>query len=148
MSRIIGETLPTEAAELFDKEITTAVVSTVTEDGTPHAMPVHLLVAKDSKTICMALVKGHKTVENIKTNGLVFITVMDGPDIAMGIKGTAQVIREPMAGNAAMSMIEVIIEEVKSDTTPTGIVEQGVRMKHRSDKTAAFFRAMFDELKA
>lgn len=51
-----------------------------------------------------------------------------------------------MEGNPAMCMIEFKVEEVKSDTTPTVIVTEGVRSKHRTEKTESFFRSMFDEL--
>lgn len=146
MSKILGDTLPPEVVELFNKELTTVIVSTITPEGFPHAMPVHLLAAPDGKTVRMALVKAHQTTANIKDNGKAFITVLDGPDLAMGIKGTARVVREPMEGNAAMCMVEFKVEQVKSDTTPTVIVTEGVRTKHRSQKTAEFFRVMFDEL--
>lgn len=146
MSKIIGDTLPQEVVELFNKELTTVVVTTITPEGFPHAMPVHLLAAPDNKTVRMALVKAHQTTANIKDNGKAFITILEGPDLAMGIKGTARVAKEPMEGNAAMCMIEFKVEQIKSDTTPTVIVMEGVRTKHRSTKTADFFRVMFDEL--
>lgn len=146
MSKIIGESLPVEVVELFNKELTTVVVSTITSEGLPHAMPVHLLAAPNDKTIRMALVKGHQTVANIKDNGKVFISILEGTDLAMGIRGSAKVVREPMEGNPAMCMVEINVEQIKSDTTPTAIVTDGVRIKHRSDKTATFFRDMFDEL--
>ncbi len=146
MSKIIGDCLPQVVIDLFDREITTAVLSTITEDGNPHAMPVHLLKALDENTIRFALVKNHQTTLNIKHNGKVILTVLDGHDIALGIKGDAKVVKEPMDGNKAMVLVEMIVSEIKSDTTPTVIVTSGVRAEHRTDKTAAFFRAMFDEL--
>lgn len=146
MSKIIGDSLPPEVVDLFNKELTTVIVSTVTEDGVPHAMPVHLLAAPNDKTIRMSLVKGHQTVANIKNNGQAFITVLEATDLAMGIRGTAKVVREPMNNNPAMCMVEFKVEQIKSDTTPTVIVTQGVRTQHRTEKTANFFRTNFDEL--
>lgn len=135
-----------ELVQLFNKELTTIILSTVTSEGFPHAMSVHLISAPDDKTVRMALASKHKTTENIKDNGKAFITVLEGTDIAVSMKGAAKVIREPMEGNSAMAMIEFKVEEIKSDTTPTVIVTDGVRSKHRTDKTKDFFRAMFDEL--
>ena len=146
MSKIIGNTLPKEVVELFNKELTTVILSTVTEEGVPHAMPVHLMVAPDDKTIRLALMKAHKTTENTKLNSKAFITVLEGTDIAIGLKGSAKVTREPMEGNAAMCMVEFNVEEIKSDSTPTVIVRNGVRSEHRTEKTKNFFRVMFDEL--
>lgn len=146
MSKIIGDSMPQELVEVLNKELTTVVLSTITENGLPHSMPVHLAAAPNDKTIRMALVKSHQTTANIKNNSKAFISVLEGPDIALGIRGTASVVKEPMEGNPAMCMIEFKVEEIKSDTTPTAIVSEGVRIQHRSDKTKDFFRGMFDEL--
>lgn len=146
MSKILGNTLPQEVKDLFNREETSVVLSTITPEGYPHAMPVHLLCAPDDKTILIALVKNHQTTLNIKDNGKAMITALDGEDIAVGIKGKACVAKEPMDANKAMALIEFEVTEVKSDTTPTVIVTQGVRFKHRSEKTSDFFRMCFDEL--
>ena len=146
MSKILDNTLPAEVIDLFNKELTTAIISTVTEDGFPHAMPVHLMFAPDHSTIRLALMCVHKTVANIKNNSKAFITILEGPDIALGIKGSAKVIREPMNNSSAMCMVEFKVEEIKSDTTPTVIVVEGIRNVHRTEKTKPFFRGMFDEL--
>ena len=146
MSKILGNTLPPEVKDLFNQESTTVVLSTVTSEGYPHAMPVHLLCAPDEKTILISLVKNHQTTLNIKDNGKVMITVLEGEDIAVGIKGTAKITKEPMETNKAIVAIEIEVTEVKSDTTPTVIVTDSVSFKHRSEKTAAFFRTCFDEL--
>lgn len=146
LSKILGDCMSQQIVELFNKELTTVLLSTVTEEGFPHAMPVHLVAAPDNKTIRMALVGKHQTTANIKNNGKAFITVLEGPDIAVGIKGIAKVAREPMEGNDAMCMIEFRVKEIKSDTTPTVIVTDGIRSKHRTEKIEGFFRIMFDEL--
>lgn len=146
MSKILGDKLPHNVRDLFNQETTSVVLSTVTSQGYPHAMPVHLLCAPDEKTVLMALVKNHQTTVNIRDNGKAMLTVLDGEDIAVGIKGTAAVVKEPMDANKAMVAVEFKVEEIKSDTTPTVVVTQGVRFDHRSNKTAEFFRTCFDEL--
>jgi hypothetical protein len=146
MSKVLGTSMSKEVVELFNRELTTTILSTITNEGFPHAMPVHLMGAPDDTTIRMALMSLHKTTENIKHNGKAIITVLEGSDIALSIKGNAKIVREPMEGNSAMCMVEFKVEEVKSDTTPTVMVTQGVRSEHRTEKTKQFFRVMFDEL--
>lgn len=146
MSKILGTTLTPDLVDLFNKKLTTAIVSTVSEDGYPHAMPVHLLTALDDTTLRLALMKVHKTVDNLKRDNRMFITVLEGPDIAVGIKGTAKIIKDTMEGNSSMSMIQFSVEEIKSDTTPTVIVVQGIHTVHRTKKTEQFFNLMFEEL--
>ncbi|MDO9574296.1 MAG: pyridoxamine 5'-phosphate oxidase family protein [Candidatus Contubernalis sp.] len=146
MSKVIGNHLPTEVVEMLNQGQTTAVLSSVTETGDPHAMPVHLMVAPDEKTIRVALLRNHQTVENLTANGRAFLTLMEGSDMAVGIRCHASLVRDPMKGSKAMCMFQLEVEEVKSDTTPTVIVTEGVKIKHRSPKTTDFFKGMFDEL--
>ena len=146
MSKIIGNSLTQELIGLFNQKLTTVVMATITPEGYPHSMPVHLMAASDNKTIYMALVKAHQTVANIRANGKAAISVLEGPDISLTILGTAKVVKETMAGSSVMCMIEFQVTEIKSDTTPTLIVTEGVRCKHRTEKTAEFFKAMFNEL--
>lgn len=148
MSQILGDSLPEDIMNLLNQEITNVVVSTITDEGFPHAIPIGLITAKDHKTIFMSFMKGHLSLKNIKNNSKTFITVCDGPDLAVGIKGTAQIIKDPMEGNPGMVMIEFKVEEVKSDTTPTASVEQGIRFKFRTERGAHFYRIMMDELKS
>lgn len=148
MSKILGNTLPQEIIDLFDQEVTTVILSTLTAEGHPHALPIGLVYATDNQTIRMGLMKGHLSVENIKNDNRAFISVMDAPDLAVGIKGTAQIVKEPMEASPAMVMVEFKVTEVKSDTTPTAAVVQGLRYQSRTDKGADFLRAMFDEIKA
>lgn len=139
--------MPSEIVDLFNKQITTVIVSSISKEGYPHALPVHLVTAKDNKTLHLALAKAHKTVENIKLNENVFITVVDGNDTALGIRGKAKVIKEPMDGNIAVCMLEVKVEEIKSDTSPTAAVASGIAIKPRNERSEQFVRVMFSELK-
>lgn len=147
MSQILGEILPQDIVNLLNQGITNVVVSTINDKGYPHAIPIGLITPRDSKTILMSFMKGHQSAANIKNNSKAFITVCDGPDLAVGIRGTARVIKEPMDGNQGMSMIEFKVEEVKSDTTPAASVEQGIRIKFRTERGENFYRIIMDELK-
>lgn len=147
MSKVIGNQLTSEIMELLNQGKTTAVLSSVTEQGNPHAMPLHLMVAPDEKTIRVALLRNHQTVENLRADGRAFLTLMEGEDMAYGIQCRAGLVRDPMKGSKAMCMFQLEVEEVKSDTTATVRVTEGVKIKHRSPKTTEFFKGMFDELR-
>lgn len=147
MSKILGKELSNEVVELLNKELTTVILATITDEGFPHSMPVHLVIASNNKTLKMAIVRGHKTSENIRKNNRAVITVIDGPDIAISIKGSAKIAKEYMECNPDMCIAEFIVDEVKSDATPTVIITEGIRGKHRDDSIKGFFRMVFDELK-
>ena len=147
MSKVIGNQMTSEIMELLNQGKTTAVLSSVTEQGNPHAMPLHLMVAPDEKTIRIALLRNHQTVENLTADGRAFLTLMEGEDMAYGIRCRAGLVRDPMKGSKAMCMFHLEVEEVKSDTTATVILIEGVKIKYRSPKSTEFFKGMFDELR-
>ena len=146
MSKVLGNQLPSEVLELLNQGKITAVLSSVTAQGNPHAMPLHLMVAPDEKTIRVALLRNHQTVENLTADGRAFLTLIEGEDMAYGIRCRAELVRDPMKGSKAMCMFRLEVEEVKSDTTATVIVIEGVKIKHRSPKSTEFFKGTFDEL--
>ena len=147
MSNVLGNQLPSEIMELLNQGKTTAVLSSVTEQGNPHAMPLHVMAAPDEKTIRIALLKNHQSTANLTSNGRAFLTLMEGGDMAYGIRCRASLVRDPMKASSAMCMFKLEVEEVKSDTTATVIVLEGIKIKYRSEKATEFFEGMFDELK-
>ncbi|UNC92916.1 pyridoxamine 5'-phosphate oxidase family protein [Candidatus Contubernalis alkaliaceticus] len=147
MSKVLGNYLPSEVVDMLNQGRTTAVLSSLTEQGNPHAMPVHLMAAPNERTIFAALLRNHQTVKNIIVNGRAFLTLMEGSDMAYGIQCGASLIRDPMKASKAMCMLKLEVKEVKSDTTPTVIVVEGIKIKHRSLKTTEFLEAIFDELR-
>jgi len=63
--------------ELFDK-VPTVVLSTVSEDGTPNAVPVGSKKIIDDETILMSDQFFNKTLANMKANPRVGVTFWDG----------------------------------------------------------------------
>jgi flavin reductase (DIM6/NTAB) family NADH-FMN oxidoreductase RutF len=146
MSKIIGKILSPEIMNLINKTKITAVLATVSEDGWPNTAPMHLITAINEIKLRLSIGKMHDTYNNIKHNGRVMINILEKDDTAISIKGKARIVRDPMNGNKSMAMIEIDIVEIKSDTTPTLIVKEGIKTIHRSEKTQNFFNLMFTEL--
>jgi predicted pyridoxine 5'-phosphate oxidase superfamily flavin-nucleotide-binding protein len=63
--------------ELFDK-VPTVVLSTVSEDGTPNAVPVGAKKIIDDETILMSDQFFNKTLANMKANPRVGVTFWEG----------------------------------------------------------------------
>jgi len=145
--RILGSELSREAFNLLNSEITTVVIATVDEDGYPRTAPFHWIVAKDKRTLKVAVNPRHVTYENIKRDGRVMVCVLDQGNIAIGIKGRAQIIKEDMKSVPwLITMVEIKIDEVKSDALAWVPIKQGVRFE-TTQQVKDLDRKAFGELK-
>ena len=88
--------MPQEIFTLLNKEIITVVIATVDEDGSPRSAPFQWLVAKDKRTIRVAINPHHSTFGNIKRDGKVMVCILEEENTAISIKGQAHVIKEKM----------------------------------------------------
>lgn len=146
MSKILGDRLSSEMTALLNAETVNAVLATNSPDGYPHTTPLYLIKVKSPGVMRICLAKAHQAAANLSKDGRLMISVLYDNDAAYSIKGKASIWREAMNGNSYMCAFEVAVEEIKSDTTPTVMVESGVRTKYRSEKTESFFKTMFAEI--
>lgn len=146
MSDLIGEELTPALLDLFNKRITTVVLATVDEDGFPRTAPANFVVAHDRKTVRVALSKNHHTLQNIRRDGRVMVSILDEGDVAVGVRGHARVLRECMDINYSAAVVEISVVHIKNDASPLHLVTQGVRTRYRNEPTVLYFRTMFNEL--
>lgn len=136
-----------EQFQLMQSQGINGVLATTDLEGNPNSAPVHLLWAKDSSTLFLALAIRHQSSENLKTQGRYSLAIMEADDQAFSIQGKAKLIRQPMAANPHMALFKLEVTLVKSDTTPTVKVIQGVQTEKRNDKVDKFFQGCFEEMK-
>lgn len=144
-----GEERLVDLMDLFNEnpnDIVT-VVGTVDEDGNPNTAPVSLIVARDENTLLVTLKRGQTTTKNLERNGRIIIEVVADEDVVLGIRGEAELVKEKMERNEAMSLWKVNIEEIKQDTSPAVIVSRGARSKPRSEAGEEFEEAMIGEMR-
>ena len=145
--KVLGNELPRRAFELLNKEITTVVIATVDEDGYPRTAPFHWIVAKNKKTLRVAVNPHHVTCENIKRNEKVMVCVIDQNNTAIGIKGRAKVIKEAMETVPwHICIVEIEIEQIKSDALQWIPIKHGVRFE-TAKRVKGLMRKAFNELK-
>ena len=148
--KILGSELPDNALELLNKG-TTTIVATVDEDGYPRTAPIGLVGAPDRKTLRLGIASIWETYKNIKRNGKVMVCVIDEGHIAIGVKGRAEVTNDLLGTleipveleefqhlppTVPIPIVEVKIEQVKSDATPflrvvSGIRAEGTEVGHK-----------------
>lgn len=82
--------------------------------------------------------KSRTTTDNLRNNGRLIIEILDKNDLAVGIRGDAEVLKEPMDFNEAMTLWEMEVEEVKLDTSPVAKVLDGITKEPRSERGRKF----------
>ena len=162
MARIVGDRLrvnvgrkPEEAKivdlmQLFNENPNRVIVvaGSVSADGAPNTCPVSLIYARDDQTLLVGLLRNSNTSANLSQNGRVVLQIIGPDDLVMGISGVMRLIKDPMESSAAMAIWEMKVEKVKQDTSPAQRVTQGPAAEYRSEKSEAFGRNAFAELKA
>lgn len=148
ISRKSGEQKILNLVELFNSNPNRiiGVAGTINEDGTPNTAPMSFIFAKDEQTLLIALLNTNTTTQNVRRDGRICIEVLGASDLAVGIKGKAKILKEPMESSSAMVLAEVKVDAVKQDTSPAQIVTQGPASTPRSDKARAFEQGVIAEI--
>ena len=114
MGEVIGKELPPSALN-FIRGGRIAIVATVDKDGIPNTAPFSWLAAVDSHTVRLGINEDVATLDNIRQNGHVSIT-MTAPDLHITFKGTARVIKDSLPeAPIPTAVVEIAVEHVKDD---------------------------------
>lgn len=148
MSDLIGRVLPENLVDLFTHRLITVVVATVDNDGLPHTAPYNQLIAVDAGHLRLAINRQDETFRALRDYGLTMLAVLEEGDIAAGIKGRARILRDKMDTNCNLAVVEIEVEEVKRDNSPTHYVLSGVRTRHRDEPFLLRQRQVMAELRS
>ena len=116
MGRIVGKQLPDVLIHRLRHAGSRPVtVATVDEQGRPNSAPISWIVARDARTLRIAVTHNTETLCNLRQNGHVCITVL-GSGIAMTVTGRGKVVKETMESVPfPTAIIEIDVEGVKDD---------------------------------
>ncbi|MBI3965932.1 MAG: pyridoxamine 5'-phosphate oxidase family protein [Chloroflexi bacterium] len=132
MGVTIGTELSPDAIKLLQGD-RTVVLATVDANGWPDTAPFAWAVAKDTRTVRVAVNHQVATLENIRRNGRIRICLVGGGQ-TISIKGNGSVVKERMASVALpTAMVEIAVEEVKNDAVMGRIDGEKVRWDRRGE---------------
>ncbi len=146
MSILIGTELTSSLRNLFERCNSTAILATIDKDNHPHTAPYNGIVARDPKHLRIAICKDHKSYLNIVQSAYVALAVLEEGDIAVCIKGVAQVVRNYMDFDCNMAIIDIEISEIRKNNSANFLVTQGIRTKYRNEQSLLDFRKLISEL--
>ena len=105
-----------------------AVVATVDPDGTPRTAPFGSLRAITPGLLRLCCAHRHDTYANLCRDGRAMVALLAPPDIAVGIRGRARLVREQMNLDEHMAVLEIDVEEVKNDTVRGGAISSAAEL--------------------
>lgn len=109
------------------------IVATVDVDGFPRTAPFGSLRAITPGLLRLCCNRHHDTYTNLCRDGRVMVAVLAPPDIAVGIRGQARVVKEKMNTGDHLAILEIDIEEVKNDMMDRGKIESEIRFMPPED---------------
>ena len=92
----------------------------------PHAIPVSTAVRASDQRIVLALGARRGSLERLREDPRVALTVLAAGDVAFTAHGTAQVVADPLPGLGGVVGIEISVERVSSHKRPTFSITDGV----------------------
>lgn len=116
MGRLVGKQLPDVLVHRLRHAGSRPVtLSTVDEHGRPNSAPISWIVARDARTLRVAVTHNTDTLRNVRRNGRVCITVL-GSGLAMTVTGRGRVVKDTMDSLPfPTAMVEIDVEAVKDD---------------------------------
>jgi CxxC-x17-CxxC domain-containing protein len=123
-----------------------AIVATVDPDGTPNTAPFGSLRAITPKLLRFASWRHHDTYKNLCRDERVTVTFLAPPNIAVSIRGSANVVREEMKTDKNYAIVEIEVEQVKYDMVRIVIIENTITISARGEDAARWFQSVVGEL--
>jgi hypothetical protein len=114
-------------------EGTAATLTTIGDDGTPHAIPLSTARPTGPTTIVLGLGAGRTSLANLRARPVVALCVL-AENVAFTAEGRAVVISEDLAGVVA---VRIDVTVVHDHRRPAFVVEDGVAWRWVEEEAAA-----------
>ncbi len=122
-----------------------SVIATVDEDGSPRTAPFGSLHAISKQQLRIVVNRHHDTLDNIKRDPRVMICLTYPPDIAISIKGRAEVVAEPWTFDEHYAIVEIAIIEIKNDLPRSVFIESGITIS-ATGPFVEWWKSCYEEL--
>ena len=113
-------------AALPDWPAGTVCVLATSGGAGPHAIPVSTALRAGDDRILLALARSRGSLERLRGDPRVALTVMAAPDLAFTAHGAARVIADPLPGVEAVTGVEIRVDALHRHERPTFAIDAGV----------------------
>ncbi len=124
-----------------------AVVASIDPDGAPRTALFGSLRAVTPRVLRLCTVRGHDTYANLCRDGRVMVSLVSPPDLAVSVRGRAQVVKEWMTHDEHFAILEIDVEKVKNDMAYRVVIESTITISAR-DQFKPWYDAAMRELES
>ncbi len=117
MAKVLGSVLPQNLVDFLSGGQCT-ILATATSSSAPYTATMSWVVARNEKTIRMAVDRRGESWVNIQENPSVCVEVL-GDDLVVAVRGRASIIREQMESIPfPCGIVEITVDEVLDHSVP------------------------------
>ena len=124
-----------------------AIVATVDADGSPRTAAFGSVRPIPPHQLRFGCKRTHGTFANVVRDGRVMVALFASPDIAIGIRGRARVLKEELDCWPGDAAIAIDVSKVKNDALQMAPVASGITYSVSPD-VGVRIQQYFDELEA
>lgn len=124
----VTDELPEDVVEVLTRPPgdAVAIVATVDDDGAPRTATFGAMRPVGPRELRFACNRAHATYDNITRDGRVMVATFAPPDVAVGIRGRARVVKERMDSLPEDAVVHLEVESVKNDHLPYTPIASGI----------------------
>ena len=123
-----------------------AILSTIGD--APHAIPVSTAVRAGPRRLLLALALRRRSLELLRAQPQVALTILAGGDVAVTAHGRAAVVADPMRTSDGVAAIALDVDELQDHRRPTFVIEEGVRWRWTDPEAERRDREIRDHLRS
>jgi flavin reductase (DIM6/NTAB) family NADH-FMN oxidoreductase RutF len=112
---------------------TVAILATA--GGPPHAIPVSTAVAAGPRRVLLALSRRRESLERLRSDPRVALTILAAGDVAFTAHGRASVVADPMEVSDRVAAVLLEVDALQDHGQPRFAIDDGVRW-HWTDPDA------------
>ena len=124
-------------AALPDWPAGTVCVLATSGAGGPHAIPVSTALRASDDRIVLALARSRGSLERLRADPRVALTVIAGPDVAFTAHGVAWVVADPLPRAEGVTAVGIRVDAVARHERPTFAIDTGVGWRWTDDAAQA-----------
>ncbi|MFN8132266.1 MAG: pyridoxamine 5'-phosphate oxidase family protein [Solirubrobacteraceae bacterium] len=106
---------------------TVAILST--RGAAPHAIPVSTGVVAGPRLALIALARRRRSLEHLRADPRVALTVLAGGDIALTAHARASIVQDPMEVSGHVAAVALRVDSIQDHGQPRFVIEEGVRWR-------------------
>lgn len=127
---------------------TVGLLTTVSADGEPHAIPVSTIVRDGDDRVLFVLGSSRGSLARLRAQPRVALALLHEGDVACTVHGRAHVAADPLPGAGNVAGVVVTVDRIQDHSRPTFEILAGVAWEWRDEQARERDRTVRQALRA